>query len=449
MGFNRRFAARLAVRLGLFALATFAFVWVVDAGGLPTTAIVVAGLMLWSGVAVWSLASRTNVELARFVAALDQRDFVQTFARAGRGSGFDELGRAFDGAIRSLRSARAEGMADNRFAGALVDGAPTPLLAIDGQGRIEMANKAARRLFAGVAGVRIDDYAPFGAEFVEALRATPAGRRSTRLLIDGLPQRAMLSVTTVDRGGTLWRIAAIQVIQHELDQAEVAAQADLVRVLTHEIMNSITPVTSLAASAARLVATIDDGRDPAIGDVRAAIETLARRAEETMHFVESYREFARTPAVTIAPFDGRRWADELARLFAASPVSAGVRLMLETDADLVIHADIALLTQTTLNLLKNAAEASSTHAHPPLVRLSVGSMANGRTKIAVSDNGPGIPRPVRTGHLPPLLHDQARWHRRRPELRATGSAPPRRRDRRAADRGGGAAGADRIAIGTA
>ena len=392
MGFSRRFALRLALRLGAFALATFAFVWLIGTGGLPTTAVIAGGLMLWSGVAIWSFASRTNVELARFVAALDQRDLVQSFARGGRGSGFDELGRAFDGAIRSLRTARAAGMADNRFAGALVDGAPTPLLAIDGDGRIDMANKAARRLFAGVNGVRIDDYAPFGAEFVEALRATGAGRRSTRLLIDGLPQRAMLSVTTVDRGGGgLWRIASIQVIQHELDQAEVAAQADLVRVLTHEIMNSMTPVTSLAASAARLMATIDDGSDTAIGDVRGAIETLARRADGMMHFVESYREFARTPAVAIAPFDARGWAQELARLFAATPFGSGVRLDVALPSiDVTVHGDVALLTQVTLNLLKNAAEAAVAHAIVPRIRLAIAPTDDARTRITVSDNGPGI-----------------------------------------------------------
>ena len=392
MGFSRRFAVRLAVRLATFALATFAFVWLIGLGGLPTTAIVAGGVMLWSAAQVWSLASRTNSELARFVVALDQRDLVQNFASTGRGSGFDELGRAFGGAIHALRTARAAGIADNRFAAALVDGAPTPLLAIDGGGRIDMANKAARRLFAGVNGVRIDDYAPFGAEFVEALRATAAGRRSTRLLIDGLPQRAMLSVTTVDRDGALWRIAAIQVIQHELDQAEIAAQADLVRVLTHEIMNSMTPVTSLAASAARLIATIDDGSDAAIRDVRDAVETLARRAAGTMHFVETYREFARTPAVAIAPFDARDWADELARLFAATPASEGVRFEIDPiAADLVVQADIGLLTQATLNLLKNAAEASSTFAPAPVVVLSMGAMTDGRTRIAVADNGPGIP----------------------------------------------------------
>lgn len=391
MAFSRRFAVQLALRLAGFAGMAFVVVWLVLTGGLPTTTLVAAAGMVWAGAAVWSLAQRTNTEVARFVTALERRDLTQGFARGNRGSGFDDIGRAFDGAIDALRSARAASLADNRFAGALVDGAPTPLLAIDGEGRVEMANKAARRLFAGVNGVRIDDYEAMGAEFVEALRATPGGRRSTRLLIDGRPQRATLSITSFDRDGATWRIAAVQVIQHELDQAEVTAQADLVRVLTHEIMNSMTPVTSLAASAARLMTTIDDGHDPAIRDVRAAIETLARRARDTTHFVESYREFARAPTVEIAPFAAREWMEELARLFAATPVCAGVHLdTAPVVADHVIRADSALLTQIVFNLLKNAAEATVDQPGPRRVDLIVTPLADGRTRIAVRDNGPGI-----------------------------------------------------------
>lgn len=403
MGFSRRFAVRLAARLAGFAAATFAFVWLVLAGGLPTAAIVAGFGMVWAAAAVWSLAQRTNVELARFVAALDRRDLTQSFARGAQGSGFDDLGRAFDGAIRAVRKAHADSEAAGHFAAALVDGAPTPLLTIDAADRIALANKAARRLFAGAAGVRIDDYLPFGAEFVEALRVTPAGRRSTRLLIDGLPQRATLSVTAVERDGATWRIASVQIIQQELDQAEVAAQADLVRVLTHEIMNSLTPVTSLAASAARLMATIDDGRDPVIADVHQAIGTLARRAEEVTHFVERYREFARAPVVDIAPFSAKAWAAEVTRLFRATPAAGAVRLDVALPAsEHLIQADRALLTQIVLNLMKNAAEALD-EAPTPRIRLTIAALDGGRTRIAVIDNGPGIPGKYQTDVFLPFF----------------------------------------------
>ncbi|MGI4881473.1 MAG: hypothetical protein ACRYG4_28760, partial [Janthinobacterium lividum] len=140
MGFSRRFDLRLALRLAAFAASVALFGWVVLLGGKPATTIVLALVMLWSGAAVWSLARRTNLEVARFVAALEQRDLVQSFAQVGRGSGFDELGAAFNAAIRALRTELAESASQNRFASALVDGSPTALLAIDGDDRVEMVN---------------------------------------------------------------------------------------------------------------------------------------------------------------------------------------------------------------------------------------------------------------------------------------------------------------------
>jgi len=392
MGFSRRFDIRLAARLAVFAMSVLAFGWLVWLNSVPVTTIVMGCVMLWAGASVWDLVRRTNIELARFVAALDQRDLGQSFAQAGRGSGFEELGQAFDAAIGRLRTTLAAGAGQNRFAGALVDGAPTALLVIDGNERVEMVNKAARWLFSAVRGVRIADYAPLGSAFVDALCTTAAGRRSTLLMINGLPQQATLGVTSVDRDGAPCRIMSVQIIQQELDIAEVAVQADLVRVLTHEIMNSMTPVTSLAASAAMLMARLDDGADVQVADARLAVETLAKRAEGLMHFVESYRIFAQAPVLRITRFHARAWSDQLARLFAASDAGSNVRLTIELSAvDPLIAGDVDLLTQVLLNLIKNAAEAASGHHDVPSVTLSIGALADGRTKIAVTDNGPGIP----------------------------------------------------------
>ncbi len=392
MDFRRRFAVRLAFRSVVLVGAIGVFVWLVLRAALPATTMLAGAITLWAGAAVWSLVRRTNVELERFVSALDHGDLAQNFAQIGRGSGFDELGAALDGAMRRLREERTASAAENRFASALVDGAPTPLLAIDGDGRIELSNKAARRLFDRVDGVRAKDFAGYGAEFVEALESVlPGSRRLSRMLVGGLSQRAMLAATTVERGGAVWRIVSVQIIQRELNAAEIAVQTDLVRVLTHEIMNSMTPVTSLAASAAQMMAEIDDGHDEAVGDARLAVETLARRAEGIMHFVETYRSFSRAPEVDRKPFAARGWADQLVRLFLATPQAAGVALDVAIGDDLdLIDGDADLLTQVVLNLMKNGAEAAAAHGDAPRLGLSIAPLQAGRVRIAVSDNGAGV-----------------------------------------------------------
>jgi two-component system nitrogen regulation sensor histidine kinase NtrY len=100
---------------------------------------------------------------------------------------------------------------------------------------------------------------------------------------------------TLERLGQRTRALSVQPIQGTLDTVEMAAQTDLVRVLTHEILNSLTPVTSLAATAADLLADPALSADPRVGDARMAVLTLARRAQGLSNFIEAYRAVAQPP----------------------------------------------------------------------------------------------------------------------------------------------------------
>jgi signal transduction histidine kinase len=264
---------------------------------------------------------------------------------------------------------------------------------VDAEGRVELANKAARRLFTRHGGVRIEDFAGYGEGFAQILSGASAGRpRLVPLMIDGAPQAAMVSSAVVHRLGSDVRTVAVQPIQGELNAVEVAAQSDLVRVLTHEIMNSMTPVTSLAHSAAELMAAADGKDDQTIADARMAVETLARRADGVMHFVESYRQISRKPQVRRKLFGVKHWAEELESLFKATEAARDVALSLEVAPDdLTIDADADLLCQVLINLLRNGAEAASGHAAEPAVSIAFARTRGGRTQIEVADNGPGVP----------------------------------------------------------
>ncbi|MGI4877073.1 MAG: sensor histidine kinase [Janthinobacterium lividum] len=159
-------------------------------------------------------------------------------------------------------------------------------------------------------------------------------------------------------------------------------------------MNSLTPVTSLAATALRLVGTLDDGA-PGIADAQLAIGALARRAAELERFVDSYKGFSETPVLRQATIPIGPWFDELARLFAASPAGAGVEVVWAVaPGSLPIDGDIALLTQVMINLLKNAGEATA-GTRPARISITAGPTTEGRIRIAIEDNGPGIPAALR------------------------------------------------------
>src|SRR4051812_30271886 len=395
--FGHRFILGLAWRLGLLVAAALAFAAALSRPDLGAARIVAFLLVVGAAALLWRHVQRTKMELARFIDAVKFGDFSQGFSHRGQGSGFAELSDILDEAIRRLRDERHKLIDANRFYEAVLDDAPTALLTVDADGKVELANKAARRLLVRHKGVRVEDFRDYGDAFANALRGGAVNRpRLVPLVSDGVPQTMLVGAAIVHRLGGLVRVVAVQPIQGELNAIEIAAQSDLIRVLTHEIMNSMTPVTSLAQSAASLMAEVDKGQSAAVSDARAAVDTLARRADGVMHFVESYRQISRTPVVRRRHFEVLPWARELESLFAAGDGAAGVALTLQLSSErLTLDADPDLMCQVLINLLRNAAEAARGHSEAPAVLLSFASVAGGRVQIEVSDNGPGVPEALR------------------------------------------------------
>ncbi|HEY1604028.1 MAG TPA: ATP-binding protein [Allosphingosinicella sp.] len=410
MGFRSRFLLGLALRFVAFLGAAFLFVLSLLTPGLGAARILAGLVCLGMLFELWRHISRTNVEIARFVEAVRLGDLSQSFSHGREGSGFGEMGAALDGAIRALRDERHRLGDAGRFLEAVLDDAPAPLLTVDGEGRVALANKAARRLFVRHQGVRTEDYRDYGDAFADALAAgTAGGARLVPILFDAMPQAAMVSTAAVHRLGGMVRVVAVQPIQSALNAMEIAAQSDLIRVLTHEIMNSMTPVTSLAQSAAALMAEADTGADPAIADAHAAVETLARRADGVMHFVESYRQISRAPEVRRRRFEALPWARELESLFRAGDSSDGVALSLDVRPEsLTIDADPDLLCQMLINLLRNAAQAARGHSEAPAISLGFSRATGARVRIEIADNGPGVPEGLRQDVFLPFFTTKAK-----------------------------------------
>src|SRR5689334_12247556 len=358
MDFRRKFEFGLAWRtlflVGAIALIGLALSTPGVRAGL-VVAVLVAAIALAS---LWSFIRRTNFLVSRFIESVRFEDYSQRFSDPS-GGGFDVLGETLDHALRTLQARHTEESAEARYLAAIVDDAPSALLAVDPDGRVAVLNKSARQLFARQPVNRVSDFDALGPELASAIRLPAGTRKITRLILDGVPQKAIFASAQVARLDKPITVLSILPVQSELGALEVAAQADLVRVLTHEIMNSLTPVTSLARSAAEMVAAAEaKGID--LGDARIATETVARRSEGISRFVESYREFAQAPEVHRQTFQAKPWAEEIMRLATASLPARDLDTRIDvTPPALKISGDPELLAQAVLNLLRNAIRATS------------------------------------------------------------------------------------------
>lgn len=388
-GFRRRFEFGLAWRTAVLIAAIWLLAEALSTPDLRAARLVAAGIAFAALASLWEFIRRTNFQVARFIESVRFEDYAQRFSDPS-GGGFDVLGDALDTALKALQARHIQAAGEARYLSAIVDDSPSALLAIDEDGKVEMLNKAARLLLSRHHVSRAEHLRGMGPELVAAAQLPPGTRKITRLMIDGVPHRAIFASAHVARleGGVT--VLSILPVQSELGALEVAAQADLVRVLTHEIMNSLTPVTSLARSAAEMVASAEaKGMD--IGEARVATETVARRAEGISRFVESYREFAQAPEVSRHSFLAKPWAEEVLRLAAASAGERRINLQLEvTPPTLKVNADAELLAQALLNLLRNAIRATA-DTEQPMIRFALGRQGRGQVRIEIRDNGPGIP----------------------------------------------------------
>lgn len=389
MDFRRKFEFGLAWRTALLVACVWLFIQALDTPDLRAGRIV-AGLVAFFALAsLWNFIRRTNFQVSRFIESVRFEDFSQRFSDPS-GGGFDVLGDTLDAALKTLQERHMKESAEARYLSAILDDSPSALLTVDEQGRIELLNKAARQLFMTQPLLDVGDFEALGPELAAAVRLPPGTRKITRLVLEGVPHKAIFASAQVARLDKPVSVVSILPVQSELGALEVAAQADLVRVLTHEIMNSLTPVTSLARSGAEMVAAAEDaGVD--LADARVATETVARRAEGILRFVESYREFAQAPDVHRRSFKAQPWAEEILRLAVAGVGDREIDARVEVQPkSLSLNADPELLAHALLNLLRNAIRATA-EVESPAVVLKVQREANGRCRIDVEDNGPGIP----------------------------------------------------------
>lgn len=400
MGFDRRFTLVLIGWLLalLAALAALAVALVTpDLGAVRVVAALVAIGMLAGMI---RHIDRTNRTVARFVEALRYGDFTTRFDGRG-GSDFAALGRSLDEAMRGLQAQRDRTIEELRFLEALTDDVPVALLTVDQEHGVALVNKAARRLFAAHAGTRPEDFAVYGETFAARLAdAAPPAVELLLLRSPAGPQRAIVRAASLERLGLKTRAITVEPVQGTLDAIEMAAQTDLVRVLTHEILNSLTPVTSIAASTADLL-----GEDrPDLDLARSAAGTLARRAESLENFIRSYRAVAQVPEPRRQHFMAAPFARDLAQLFVAEWPE--MTLDTQVSAGLELDADPDLLAQALINLLRNAAQATREHGAGSRVELRLLGDAT-QTRIIVSDRGPGIPEALRNEVFLPFFTTRA------------------------------------------
>jgi signal transduction histidine kinase len=263
---------------------------------------------------------------------------------------------------------------------AALEHAPLALWRLTAGAPPQALNAAARRLLAP--GRVVDP-----TTLLALLDAEP-GRRVVTLPTEHGQERAVLAVSSLTVQGEAWRLAALAPIESELETETLVAWRQLVQVLTHEIMNSLTPIASLAASAPTLLETGE--RE----ELQAALATLARRAAHLQGFVERYRSVSQPLGATLADVQLGTLLQAVQRLVEPAWAAAGGTVAIRVEpANLALRTDAAQLEQVLINLAQNALQACAgrPQGEPPRLQIEALLGRGSRLRLTVADNGPGVP----------------------------------------------------------
>ena len=323
--------------------------------------------------------------LEDFFAAINYEDFTRQFVTDDIDA---ELKAAFNRVIDRFQQARAERELQAEYLETVVRHVPIPLMAVRSDGSLRLVNNPMRHL-TGLPGLsRIEDLAVLDPALPLRMQSIePGQQRLIQSRFREMPVELRVSVSEIRVEGNSERIYSIENLSGELTARESSAWRNLIRVITHEIMNTLTPVASLAQTCSSMLDATE-----ATNDIREAIETIGRRSEGLIHFVERYRELLQVPIPE---------PEEISVLNAFNGVVALLRGELETvDLTINVHpdtlhvrADRALLDQVLINLVRNAAQAL--HAVERKKLTLSGKLDYGRVLIQVIDNGPGIPEALK------------------------------------------------------
>lgn len=408
---SKSFRLNTIVRILLLATSLFLLLTLVAHTGLYATMTFVALFVVYQVFSLIRYVERTNLELSRFLRSIRYADFSQSFSSRGRGTSFDELSAAFSEVVDKFQKARSEKEEQAQYFQTVVQHIGVGLIAFTPDGEVRLLNTAAKRLLQVNHLVNIELLRALSTELVDTLRAVKSGDRAmVKAQLHDEQLQLILYAKEIKLREQHLTLVSIHDIRNELDEKEIEAWQVLIRVLTHEIMNSITPISSLSSTVNDLLKSGSPNGDPqriltseTVHDIRSAVETIEKRSQGLLHFVDAYRKLMRTPSPKFQIVRVSDLFGHVEQLMRHHFVKGGVAFSMHVEPEsLEVTADPELIEQVLINLILNAVEATQNQSNS-VIRLSGRMGDHGRVILEVSDNGPGIPKEVQDRVFVPLF----------------------------------------------
>ena len=393
----RRFNLLIILRVLALVTTIGIFMWIFGDGRLFFNQLIIACVIIFQVIELIHFLNQTNRELTRFFLAIKHSDFSISYKENKLGKSFNELHGSLAAIIDAYKQVKIEKEIQYQFLQKLVSQINIGIISLEGD-HIGLINPTAENLL-NISGVKnwnlVRQINPSTSREIDSM--LHQGRKLIEINSGDHTRLIAAEVSSMTILEKEHRLITMQDINSEIEQKEIEAWHKLIRILTHEIMNSVTPITSLSETMQSLLLSRDGEQkrkenisDDTIGDILFSLRTIHKRGEGLLHFVENYRTMSRVPKPSMEEINVESFLRHVKDLLSADLSKDSIDMTIESSPrDLNFKGDPKLLEQVLINLATNAIHAVVGKKEKQILMRGYNDDRN--VILEVTDNGVGIP----------------------------------------------------------
>ena len=365
----------------------------------------VGGLIIIQVYFLIRYVNNTNYALVKFLDALKTEDYSVYFSPSKKGDSFVKVYEDFNMIIKKFKRNKIEKEAQYRYFKYMLEHVNLGIISIKkedlfqehSEAEILFLNKAACKILQQPSHKywhRIANNLPW---FVKEIKKIASGGKVLVDFGDDLEQKQLsLEVIEIRLLNAPYLIIAFQDIRSEIEQKEIEAWHNVIRILAHEMLNSFTPVSSLASTIKSMtesdngdILNQNDLDEEDIQDINMAATTIKKRSDGLLDFVQDYRTISNVPIPKLKAVNVKQFLSEMKILMSTAANEADVEIkLLPVPANATIEVDTKLIEQVLINLINNSIHALQGIKNPMIKMECLVNLD--KTVLMVSDNGKGI-----------------------------------------------------------
>jgi nitrogen fixation/metabolism regulation signal transduction histidine kinase len=395
MIFNN-FRIKIVFRVILLGLSMVLFTYVIKQQEWYVASFVNFMVILGILIELFLFIDKTNRIFKDFLLSIKYKDFTKSLRLKNFGKSFNELNEVYEDIINDYADISTDKESHYNYLLTVVEHINVAIMCFNNQGKIVLCNKAATFLLKIQNLNSIDKIKAIDPKLYNKLNQIKSGKTELyKLLINGELLQLSIFATSFKLKNESLKLVSLQNIQSELEEHELDSWKKLIRVLTHEIMNSVTPISSLSESINQLFENKDDPQkvieefdETDYEEMTSSFQSIEKRSKGLLGFVNQYRKLTKLPPPEFQEMNLNAVINEILVLYKKQINESHINLSLNIPEEISINADKGLLEQVFINLLLNAIDAVCQNKNPEIEILA--QQKENTNCLLIRDNGKGI-----------------------------------------------------------